>query len=270
MPHKSWNVWNRDNREKVLKDEREHREKEDANALKNNKLLQEQNLDILRGDDALDKCESAAIVPFRLFDEIEKNGLSATTNDEYMKEKDTKDKRTKQQDGTAAWGLGEGSREMSKSKPWYESMGSTTDRNQLSEREMQRKINADPMSCFNAKSYNTKKVVNKPVNDSIIPIAKKRSKRSSEEKESHHKKKKQSDSSSAATMDYALAGLHAERDAVLAELQKRMRGEVSQPVCGAERATTSRWTERDEQSTVGDNRYSQQYNPTIAKHIRAH
>ena len=42
LRHKKWNVWNQDNQERVLKDERLHKEKEEKRDKEQKKLLQEQ------------------------------------------------------------------------------------------------------------------------------------------------------------------------------------------------------------------------------------
>lgn len=48
LPHKSWHVWNQDNREKVKRDERLHREAQAAEELKQRKVFQQQQLDAMR------------------------------------------------------------------------------------------------------------------------------------------------------------------------------------------------------------------------------
>ena len=42
LRHKKWNVWNQDNQERVLKDERLHKEKEEKRDKEQKRLLQEQ------------------------------------------------------------------------------------------------------------------------------------------------------------------------------------------------------------------------------------
>lgn len=49
LRHKKWNVWNQDNQEKVLKDERIAREEEQERHEKERKRTQEKNLEILNG-----------------------------------------------------------------------------------------------------------------------------------------------------------------------------------------------------------------------------
>lgn len=131
LPHKRWNVWNQDNREKVLKDERIHREKVEADNEREKKLLQEHNLQLLRGSSEIGEGAAASaleevvdieekpIEPFCLFD-LERKQNELLGNEEYLKEKKKKEELQKKRDGVADWGLGEGSVEVSKQRPWYE------------------------------------------------------------------------------------------------------------------------------------------------------
>jgi hypothetical protein len=57
--HKSWHVWNQDNQEKVLKDERLAREQEQENQEKERKRTQEKNLEILNGSVSLEPSSKA-------------------------------------------------------------------------------------------------------------------------------------------------------------------------------------------------------------------
>lgn len=153
LPHKSWNVWNRDNREKVAKDEREFREQQEALVEKNNLLLQEQNLLILRDNVTLNNAVSS-VTPFRLFENLEKAQNDSATNEEYMKEKEMKEKRDTKREGTAAWGLGEGSVEYGKIRPWYEKSSGANASDaaaSLQERALLRIAARDPMAAFIAK-----------------------------------------------------------------------------------------------------------------------
>ena len=123
LPHKSWNVWNQDNREKVMRDERIHREAEEAKAEKDKLLVQEQNLELLRGDNSAKSNNSdlvdSTVVPFRLFEDLEQSHFAKLGNEDFLKEKAAKELAQKKRDGIADWALGEGSYECSKSKPWY-------------------------------------------------------------------------------------------------------------------------------------------------------
>lgn len=158
LPHKSWNVWNQDNREKVARDERLHREAEDAKAVKDKQLLQEQNLELLRDGEEAIKLEPGGsnnkghIEPFRLFEDLEKQHHARLGNEDYLKEKAQKELLQKKRDGIADWALGEGSVENSKIRPWYETVGlegsvpSTT--GPRLGREIHRKEQADPMGSI--------------------------------------------------------------------------------------------------------------------------
>jgi hypothetical protein len=161
LPHKSWNVWNQDNREKVLRDERLHKEQEDAAVEKNNKLLQEQNLASLKGEEVSGQYGSNfsgdhvsdSLERFSLFDDIEKQIETELQNKERLKEIAAKEKAKKKKDGVDEWALGDGSYEHSKSKPWYEAVkikdepheGSMSD---VQELDTVRKRKADPMDGF--------------------------------------------------------------------------------------------------------------------------
>lgn len=165
LPHKSWNVWNQDNREKVLRDERLHREAEEAKAAREKQLQQEQNLEQLRstGAENLTAVEdSESVVPFRLFEDLEKKHFAALGNEDYLKEKAAKELAQKKREGIADWALGEGSYESSGSKPWYARMGNSADltkhadtasssagsRPNAIQRELLRKNEADPMGSL--------------------------------------------------------------------------------------------------------------------------
>jgi hypothetical protein len=160
LPHKSWNVWNQDNREKVLRDERLHREAEESKAAKDRQLLQEQNLELLRSSGAVDdipasEAPGTSVAPFRLFEDLERKHYDQLGNTEYLKEKADKDLAQKKREGIADWALGEGSYENSKSKPWYATLGNSSQQvissnssNPARGRENKRKEAADPMGAI--------------------------------------------------------------------------------------------------------------------------
>lgn len=159
LPHKSWNVWNQDNREKVARDERLHREAEEAKSAKDKQLLQEQNLELLRDGEVAIKLEhnssgnSGQLEPFRLFEDLEKQHYDRLGNEDYLKEKAQKELLQKKRDGIADWALGEGSVENSKVRPWYETLGvgesmPTTAAGPRQGRETHRKEQADPMGSI--------------------------------------------------------------------------------------------------------------------------
>ncbi|GAB5035816.1 Hypothetical protein NocV09_03000280 [Nannochloropsis oceanica] len=67
LPKKSWHVWNQDNREKVLRDERLHREEQDERAEQQRTVDREHRLDVLRRrkrmrEERLDQEDDASIV----------------------------------------------------------------------------------------------------------------------------------------------------------------------------------------------------------------
>jgi hypothetical protein len=157
LPHKSWNVWNQDNREKVAKDERLHREAEEAKAAKEKQLLQEQNLELLRDGEfgtKTDKSSSSSenVQAFRLFEDLEKQHFDRIGNEDYLKEKYQKEQLQKKRDGIADWALGEGSVDISKVRPWYETLGASSSASGGKSldpgRESNRKEKADPMGAI--------------------------------------------------------------------------------------------------------------------------
>lgn len=50
LRHKSWHVWNQDNQEKVLRDERLEKEAEEEKNVNEKRKLQEKNLEVLSGE----------------------------------------------------------------------------------------------------------------------------------------------------------------------------------------------------------------------------
>jgi len=138
LPKKSWNVWNRDNREKVLRDERLEREKEEAERNGERDRLHEQTLAALivrsakqhvseakeaeeedqpEGKGGGADTEGGIVEPFRLFGDLEDQARKKTYNEEHKKEKEKLEMQAKTRDGTAPWALSEGSAV----KPWYSS-----------------------------------------------------------------------------------------------------------------------------------------------------
>jgi hypothetical protein len=176
LPHKSWNVWNRDNREKVARDERLHREEQERLALANRQLLQEQTNELLLNKSGESSClselSSAAKVesmiekPFRLFDDLEQHALSKKLpdNEDYKREHEARLLAQQRKQGVAPLALGDGSLEFSKSKPWYVHAGrhveaarkpnleihrwGENDVDGVIKRENERKAKHDPASCF--------------------------------------------------------------------------------------------------------------------------
>jgi len=187
LRHKSWHVWNQDNREKVLRDERLHRESEEAKKAQEDRLIQDKNIEILRSSSLNNKPEennstvsnlSNAIndgVPFRLFEDLEQKESQKLLNGnpEYLKEKAEHERRQKQKEGVADWALGDGSFESKHVVPWYQQTrrtGMTTDQH---DKEQVKKSSEDPMVKFiqprepsSTHEHSTKNEIN-PVN--LIP-----------------------------------------------------------------------------------------------------
>jgi len=172
-------VWNQDNREKVLKDERLHEEEVKRKVDVENRLIQEKTYEVLnnvmsrpteeRNDE--DGGGGDNIQPFRLFGDIEQQLLAkkSTENSEYVAEKMKSEQLKRKREGVEPWLLGDGSHEVKKNKPWYEvvkkehpfdqssSRPIVTDEslsqlqatgNPATARDMKRKDRSDPMQPF--------------------------------------------------------------------------------------------------------------------------
>lgn len=115
LRHKKWHVWNRENIEKVKKDERLHREELEANARKSRDINAEHIMETLKQASApseiIQKTSGAEIVEFKINRQAE--------NEEYRREREEKELLQKRIEGSAPFALGEGSAEMKKIKPWY-------------------------------------------------------------------------------------------------------------------------------------------------------
>ena len=137
LRHKSWHVWNQDNREKVLKDERLHEEEVKRKVDVENRLIQEKTYEVLSSvsrpveegtgctdDGGVGEGEGGSKEqPFRLFGDIEQQALLAkksSENAEYVAEKMKSEQLKRKREGVEPWLLGDGSHEIKKNKPWYE------------------------------------------------------------------------------------------------------------------------------------------------------
>lgn len=76
LRHKSWHVWNQDNQEKVLRDERLAREAEVEKKTEEKQKLQEKNLELLTGEKAT--TSSSSLKDSRGVKEKSKNGNEIT------------------------------------------------------------------------------------------------------------------------------------------------------------------------------------------------
>lgn len=181
LRHKSWHVWNQDNREKVLKDERLHEEEVKRKVDVENRLIQEKTYEVLSsvsrpveegGFTEDGEGVGGSIEPFRLFGDIEQQALLAkksSENAEYVAEKMKSEQLKRKREGVEPWLLGDGSHEIKKNKPWYEVVKkehSSSDQNidagcggsrhaedksqtnPATAREMKRKDRKDPMHSF--------------------------------------------------------------------------------------------------------------------------
>jgi hypothetical protein len=115
LRHKTWHVWNRENIEKVKKDERLHREEMEAKREKERKLHSEQ---ILESFQQQQSNEEEGIGESQQRNQLLSLDRSVE-NEEYKKEKEEKELLAKRREGSAPWALGEGSSEFKKVKPWY-------------------------------------------------------------------------------------------------------------------------------------------------------
>ena len=114
LSKKTWNVWNQKNQEKVLRDERLHREKIESEVASERERRQEQNLEVLRS--RLSHAEAEAkeefdydsknAAPFRLFGDIEESAKKIEAQEELRKKKEAADLLEKRRQGVAPWALG--------------------------------------------------------------------------------------------------------------------------------------------------------------------
>ena len=132
LPHKSWNVWNQDNREKVARDERLNREELEGKERKEKECVQEHNLEQLLGfkRDTSDKNDVDVVEesnndpnqqPFRLFGDLEEQERKNQEQLAAKKLQEEKELLAKRRAGIAPWALGDGLAEMTgtNQQPWY-------------------------------------------------------------------------------------------------------------------------------------------------------
>ena len=122
LPHKSWNVYNTDNVEKVLRDERLEKERQEREAKEQRRRDQEEiHRELLRPGGGADvdverhsrqkQTDPAPVEPFCLFDEPKAaNSLSTAVttvpNADYIKEREQKELARKRHEGIAPLPLG--------------------------------------------------------------------------------------------------------------------------------------------------------------------
>jgi len=115
LRHKSWHVWNQDNQEKVLRDERLQNEKSEEESSKNRGLLQEQQREVLLKTSNLSHHDPNQNEKFCLFDDPESINVARQENQEYMRETKEKERNIRKREGIADWSLSEGNTIV----PWY-------------------------------------------------------------------------------------------------------------------------------------------------------
>lgn len=146
LRHKSWNVWNQDNQEKVLRDERLHAEKLKAEQDTEQDHIREKAYDSLVGT-SMPKNESK---PFRLFEDIEQKEAQIICNPEYEKERKEREEKKRKREGVEDWKFGDGSSEMNGIKVWYEQSDAQNKELSLPKRQKDDKVKLrnDPMAAF--------------------------------------------------------------------------------------------------------------------------
>lgn len=117
LRHKSWHVWNQDNQEKVLRDERIQKEQEEELKSKKRGLLQEEQRGVLlqNGKKISEDIQEATNARFCLFDDPESVKVARLENEEYVKEMKEKERNLRKKEGVADWSLSEGNNIV----PWY-------------------------------------------------------------------------------------------------------------------------------------------------------
>jgi hypothetical protein len=154
LPKKRWNVWNQDNVEKVLRDERLHKEEVEAAKEKSRNVQSEHIMELLlqNGCDTTMTSTELVIIP--------PQPNKSLQNEEYRKEKEERELLKKRQEGVADWALGEGAAETQKVKPWYlqkptskvsEVRGKRIQNEEVDEflhRDSERKSRLDPMAQY--------------------------------------------------------------------------------------------------------------------------
>jgi hypothetical protein len=130
--HKSWHVWNGDNQEKVLRDERLHREQEAEKRENERRQIQNKTLESLgatapvvvapRGKELPDNAtlvEQAESKHKNLFGDCDTRSFN---NKEYLREKEKAALIKLKREGIAPWALGDGSYEAKGKRAWYETL----------------------------------------------------------------------------------------------------------------------------------------------------
>lgn len=108
LPHKAWNVWNQDNREKVLRDERLDREQKVATAKDEQGKRRKLNYDNLRKDTNTKSIEDEEAEQSYRFH-----------NADFARELEKEVQRKKRREGVADWQFGKGPFQGDGGQLWY-------------------------------------------------------------------------------------------------------------------------------------------------------
>lgn len=136
LRHKSWNVWNADNREKVLRDERVHQESLTEEETSSRKRNQEAMLETLRKG-----------IGKEYDSRSEELKSKHSTNPEYMKEKEDAETKKMKREGVAPWKFSDIVNEKTQNM-WYLSTTGHV-KNNNAEVQKEAKNGLDPMkSCL--------------------------------------------------------------------------------------------------------------------------
>lgn len=132
--HKSWHVWNGDNQERVLRDERIHREKEMKIQENERKQIQKKTMECLGAEIEVSGTSATSSLSTTVVEQVESKHInlfstyettSFPNNDEYMKEKANAAQLKLRREGVAPLAFAAGSLELSKKRAWYETMQSS-------------------------------------------------------------------------------------------------------------------------------------------------
>ncbi|EDO46013.1 predicted protein [Nematostella vectensis] len=262
LPKKSWHVRNKDNVERVRRDEENARLEEEKKAKRAALAEQEARTASLRaksrsgagnqkedGSTALVKASSEKPRHLNFFQDIE-DGLKQGSNAEYEAEREAEQEKQEKAIGLLTY-LGQSASEKHSERPWYLKSGSKSTSQPKSDedhdlRDAKRKDAMDPLKSM------TK----------YLEARKEKGKEGKERQEKHHHKHSKKDKSSTEKSKKSLEQLRAER-------LKRERAERAR---GLELLSSSRGESKKAEPAIEDNpyRYNSQFNPDLVRKPRNH
>ncbi len=254
LPHKSWHIWNQDNREKVLRDERLHREQLETKVAKERDQIRQHNFDLLTREpesDAKQHSSNKEAIP-----KSSKSKSSSYNNEEFEREAKEHEERRKRREGVADWGFGQGPFENKDTKLWYtqvpKSVAGGADNDHDKSRSAQ-----DPMEKYlHNFAYNECKEEEKTSYTSLLKTGKQTRPGSTVGSEHRHKEKKRKKFEEAHHSNYSV-------DDKLEKLrQKRLAREKTE---GKKAAILLAKADIYGNGVESSSRYNQQYNPTFAR-----